>query len=160
MSHPLKLALPGVYHARVDRCDADEDERGRYLDLRLLDARTGRFLCFDVLRFTPKATNIALTKLVQLGVVPGARQLDTDALVGRRAWIALHEEEFGGVVRPKVDIRRLRCGLLSEEAGPPEACDCCGGRAWWRRRRSGLWICSACCPPLAPAGEIDEVRDA
>ncbi len=158
MNHSSKLRMPGIYLARVDRCDGDVDERGLSLDLLLLDARTGGFLCFDVLRFTPKATRIALTKLGQLGVPPGVKKIDTDALVGRRVWIALHEEEFDGVVRPKVDIRRLRCGFLNEAAGPPEACNCCGGHAWWRRRSSGLWICSGCCPQLAPAAEIDEVR--
>jgi hypothetical protein len=158
---PVTLPIPGIYLARVAACDADTDERGLWIDLRLCEDRTGRFLCFDVVRLTPRAKNIALTKLVQLGVPLGGSKklrLDTDTLVGRRVWIALHHEEFDGVMRAKPDIARLRCGYLREEDAPGEACESCRGRSWWRRRHSGLWICSGCCPTRAPAHEIDEVR--
>jgi len=152
------LPEPGIYLARVTRCIEDVDAKGPYLDIAHCEAHTERLLCYDVLRFTPRATGIALQKLVQLGVKPGTRSVSGEELVGRRVWIALHHEEFQGVVRAKPDIGRLRCGYLKEEDGPHGSCETCGRSTWWRRRRSGLWICSRCCPPIAPASEIDEVR--
>ena len=109
----------GVYIAEIEGCNekVSPSSNDRYLNVRLRDEKTKRFLCFDVIMLTGKGKDIGFTKLTQLGINDTGGELTAASLVGKRVYVYLKHEPYNGKVRAKVDIRKFKCGYFNEEAG-------------------------------------------
>jgi len=98
-----------------------------YFNLRLVavEDEGNPTVCFDMLMLGGEGLNITNAKLDALGFSESDADLAAEDFIGRRAWIAVKEEEWQGDTRTKVDIRAkgFKCGYRAANDPPTRAAD-------------------------------------
>lgn len=124
------LPKEGWHAVEVSACEEKRSQRGEdYYDASLIDATTGKWLCYDVIMLCGRGAGYGIRKLRALGAATrnesgdGWNILSASRLVGVRAFAHLHhaENEWKGE-------KRMRCEVSAHqgEAGyrtkddPPE----------------------------------------
>jgi hypothetical protein len=96
---------PGIYLVEVADSRERESQAGDpYFELMLKAVEFGRELCVDRLMLGGNGARIGLRKLQALGFGRDEDVIECDDLFDRRAFVAVHEEEYQGV-------RRLACNI-------------------------------------------------
>jgi len=129
---------PGIYLAEVKACEvrhtSEKTGSHPYYNVRLHDgafAGDGGLIAFDNILLAGRGRSIGIAKLKALGFEEvmgddGKPFIDVEPedLVGRRVWVMVGEDEYGGKVRLKVLTEfepKFSCGYWHEKHPPEEA---------------------------------------
>lgn len=111
--------VPGVYLAEVDDCEERTSQRTQapYFNVRLKSVDHGGVLAFDILMLGGKGRNIGTAKLRALGFDEGVIEIEAHDLIGKRAYVFLHEDEYKGKRRLRVNIDQGQyCGYSDPDS--------------------------------------------
>jgi len=115
---------PGVYHVKVSSCEERTSKAGNvYFSVRLTQLEGDKTVAFDTIMLSGKGVPMGLAKLTALGFIPGDKEeLLAAELLGKKAFVAVKNDEYEGKTRLVVDINASgsKCGYWDEE-NPPEA---------------------------------------
>lgn len=113
---------PGTYSIEVVKSVEKLSKNGGapYFEAELLALDFGKTLCFDILMLAGKGAGIGVTKLRALGFTEERDEIAAGELIGRRAFVAVGDDEYDGKVRLKVDINAegSKCGYWPEDEKP------------------------------------------
>ena len=121
---PTEPEIPtGLYLLEVQGAEIKTSKKGdQYLNLKLLDPKSGSFVCYDILMLTGAARWSGQAKLSALGFSKHASPKTVDELVGRRVWAYVTTREFNGQLQLCVDgkAKKSHAGFYPEKEKPEQ----------------------------------------
>jgi hypothetical protein len=121
---PTEPDIPtGLYLLEVQDAEVKTSKKGAaYLNMKLLDAKSGRFVCYDILMLQGDARWSGQAKLSALGFSKHASPATVETLIGRRVWAYVTTREYNGQLQLCVDgkAKGSKAGFYPENERPEE----------------------------------------